>query len=88
MSLLRWRFLTRLGWVTLVLVALFCGLALSFDHSSDGVKSDEVNWEQRIAELLKVEKGDIIVTAVGDMIFNQEISGYKEPGYHLWKPAS
>ncbi|MFC2165651.1 CapA family protein [Acidobacteriota bacterium] len=81
MQLLRWHFLPSLGRITLGLVVLFLGSALSFDHSSNSTQSDVVNWEQRVAKLLKVEKGDIIVTAVGDMIFNQEISGYKEPEY-------
>jgi len=40
---------------------------------------DNVNWQERSAGLLKEEPGDIIVTGVGDMIFNQQISKLPEP---------
>ncbi len=38
-----------------------------------------INWDERITQLLKEEPGDIIVTAVGDMIFNQQISTLPQP---------
>jgi poly-gamma-glutamate capsule biosynthesis protein CapA/YwtB (metallophosphatase superfamily) len=38
-----------------------------------------INWDQRITDLLKEEPGDIILTAVGDMIFNQKISDLADP---------
>ena len=38
-----------------------------------------VNWDERITTLLKEEPGDIILTAVGDMIFNQKISDLPDP---------
>jgi poly-gamma-glutamate synthesis protein (capsule biosynthesis protein) len=38
-----------------------------------------INWDDRITQLLKEEPGDTIVTAVGDMIFNQKISDLKQP---------
>jgi poly-gamma-glutamate synthesis protein (capsule biosynthesis protein) len=38
-----------------------------------------INWDERITQLLKEEPGDIIITAVGDMIFNQQISNLQEP---------
>ncbi len=69
----------RLFRAILVLVAIPWGLGLSFNHPSEAGSRADINWGQRIDKLLKIEKGDIIVTAVGDMIFNQEISGYKEP---------
>jgi len=36
-------------------------------------------WEARITELLKEEPGDIILTAVGDMIFNEQVTHLQEP---------
>ncbi len=39
---------------------------------------ENVNWETRVTALLKEEPGDVIVTAVGDMIFNQQISRLPE----------
>ncbi len=38
-----------------------------------------INWNERITSLLKEEPGDIILTAVGDMIFNQQISHLPDP---------
>ncbi len=38
-----------------------------------------INWDERITQLLKEDPGDIIITAVGDMIFNQQISTMQEP---------
>ncbi|HVN77050.1 MAG TPA: CapA family protein [Thermoanaerobaculaceae bacterium] len=40
---------------------------------------ENVNWEARVTALLKEEPGDVIITAVGDMIFNQQISNLQEP---------
>jgi poly-gamma-glutamate synthesis protein (capsule biosynthesis protein) len=40
---------------------------------------DGVDWEARVTELLREQPGDIIVTAVGDMIFNQQITTLPEP---------
>lgn len=40
-----------------------------------------INWEERINGLLKEEPGDIIITAVGDMIFNEQISRLPEPDH-------
>ena len=65
----------------ILFIVVVWGLALSSNQSARGMLSDETNWEQRVADLLRAGKGDIIVTAVGDMIFNQEISGYEEPEY-------
>ena len=38
-----------------------------------------LNWDERITQLLKEEPGDTIITAVGDMIFNEQISHLQEP---------
>ena len=38
-----------------------------------------IDWDARIRELLREEPGDTIVTAVGDMIFNEPISTLKDP---------
>jgi len=81
MNLSRWHFQTGFGRIAFVLAALFCTLAPSFEKVSDVIQSDGDKWELRVSKLLEAEKGDIIVTAVGDMIFNQEISGYEEPEY-------
>ncbi len=40
---------------------------------------ERIDWSGRIGELLKEEAGDVIVTAVGDMIFNQPISQLADP---------
>jgi hypothetical protein len=40
-----------------------------------------INWDARITELLKEEPGDVIVTAVGDMIFNKQISQLSDPDH-------
>jgi poly-gamma-glutamate synthesis protein (capsule biosynthesis protein) len=38
-----------------------------------------INWDARITELLKEEPGDTVITAVGDMIFNEQISTLTQP---------
>ena len=43
--------------------------------------AEKINWEERVTALLKEEPGDIIVTGVGDMIFNQQISNLREPDH-------
>jgi poly-gamma-glutamate capsule biosynthesis protein CapA/YwtB (metallophosphatase superfamily) len=43
--------------------------------------AENVAWEQRVTGLLREQPGDVIITAVGDMIFNQQISTLPEP-YH------
>ena len=44
--------------------------------------SQEDAWSQRVAALLeKSEDNNIVLTAVGDMIFNREITDYPEPAY-------
>ena len=43
--------------------------------------AENVNWEARVTALLKEEPGDVVITAVGDMIFNKQISNLAEP-YH------
>ncbi len=39
---------------------------------------EKIDWEGRITALLREEPGDVVITAVGDMIFNEQIS--KLPG--------
>jgi len=41
--------------------------------------ADGVDWEARVDALLHEQPGDVIVTAVGDMIFNQQITTLPEP---------
>ena len=43
------------------------------------VPPTNIKWDERITALLKEEPGDIVVTAVGDMIFNQQISRLADP---------
>ncbi len=40
---------------------------------------ERIDWPGRISELLKEEPGDLIVTAVGDLIFNQPITQLPDP---------
>lgn len=40
--------------------------------------AEKINWEERVTDMLKEEPGDIIVTGVGDMIFNEQISKLPE----------
>ncbi|MEW6338179.1 MAG: CapA family protein [Acidobacteriota bacterium] len=41
--------------------------------------AESVDWEGRIGGLLREQPGDVIVTAVGDMIFNEQISRLPDP---------
>ena len=43
--------------------------------------SKNVNWDERVAKLLKEEPGDIILTGVGDMIYTEKISDFPEPDH-------
>ncbi len=49
--------------------------------SGDVVFSQQDSWSQRVDALLKTNENDIVLIAVGDMIFNREITGYTEPPY-------
>jgi poly-gamma-glutamate capsule biosynthesis protein CapA/YwtB (metallophosphatase superfamily) len=42
---------------------------------------EKVDWEGRITGMLREQPGDVVLTAVGDMIFNEQISNLPEP-YH------
>jgi poly-gamma-glutamate synthesis protein (capsule biosynthesis protein) len=42
----------------------------------------KIDWNARVNELLKEQAGDTIITAVGDMIFNEKISDLKDPDRH------
>ena len=41
--------------------------------------ADKIDWDGRVTRLLREEPGDIIITGVGDMIFNEQISHLMEP---------
>ncbi|MFZ5788812.1 MAG: CapA family protein [Acidobacteriota bacterium] len=43
--------------------------------------AESVDWEGRIGGLLREQPGDVIVTAVGDMIFNEQISRLPDPAH-------
>ncbi len=42
---------------------------------------ESVDWAGRVTALLREQPGDVVVTAVGDMIFNQQISRLPEPDH-------
>ena len=44
-----------------------------------GEPEEKVDWDARVAALLREEPGDVVVTAVGDLIFNERISQLKAP---------
>ncbi len=74
-------FLKKLGSVVLVLIVMKLGIGAGFGQRGDDVtrSSGEINWDQRVDKLLKVSEGDLILTAVGDMIFTREINHFPEP---------
>jgi poly-gamma-glutamate capsule biosynthesis protein CapA/YwtB (metallophosphatase superfamily) len=41
--------------------------------------AEKIDWNARIDALLREEPGDVIITAVGDMIFNEQISKLPQP---------
>jgi len=41
----------------------------------------KVDWEARVTRLLHEKPGDIVITCVGDMIFNEQISRLREPDH-------
>ncbi len=40
---------------------------------------ENVDWKARVDALLREQPGDVVLTAVGDMIFNEQISTLREP---------
>lgn len=40
---------------------------------------EKIDWDARITQLLREEEGDVVITAVGDVIFNEQISNLKAP---------
>ncbi|MGY8796385.1 MAG: hypothetical protein ACKVJN_14905, partial [Woeseiales bacterium] len=54
---------------------------LCFCLSSNVAFSQRINWEQRVDDLVETNDGDIVLTAVGDMIFNREITGIEDSPY-------
>jgi hypothetical protein len=49
--------------------------------SPPSTSPENVDWDARITQMLKEEPNDIVVTAVGDMIFTEKISGFPEPDH-------
>ncbi|MCC6507362.1 MAG: hypothetical protein IT475_18185, partial [Aquimonas sp.] len=43
------------------------------------VREPSVDWAARIDALLTEQPGDVVITAVGDMIFNEPISQLEAP---------
>ena len=41
--------------------------------------AEKVDWDARVTALLREEPGDVVVTAVGDMIFNERITQLEAP---------
>ncbi|MFN7986715.1 MAG: CapA family protein [Thermoanaerobaculia bacterium] len=41
--------------------------------------AEKVDWDGRVTALLREEPGDVVVTAVGDMIFNERITPLEAP---------
>jgi len=60
---------------------------LSWDQSKSVVNrrihptepSEKIDWNGRLTTLLREEPGDVVITAVGDMIFNEQISKLAAP---------
>lgn len=68
--------------VVLAIIVLQWPLGLSLAHPGVSASSDSVDWDNRVDKLLQVsDDNDIIFTAVGDMIYNREITHFNEP-YH------
>jgi poly-gamma-glutamate synthesis protein (capsule biosynthesis protein) len=75
----------------LALLALPCGAQGAATAAKDDPRAvhlrrihppepvERIDWAGRITELLKEEPGDLTLTAVGDMIFNQPITQLAEP---------
>jgi poly-gamma-glutamate synthesis protein (capsule biosynthesis protein) len=75
----------------LALLAIPCGAQTTSGAMKDDPRSvyqrrihppqpaERIDWQARIGDLLKEEPGDLIVTAVGDLIFNQPITQLTEP---------
>jgi poly-gamma-glutamate synthesis protein (capsule biosynthesis protein) len=59
---------------TALLAALLAGSAAAVAQAPEAAP-----WDDRITRLLREEPGDVIVTAVGDLIFNEKISDRPEP---------
>ncbi|WP_285571806.1 CapA family protein [Geothrix limicola] len=81
----------RLAVALLALAASPCGAQAPAGAMKDDPRSvyqrrihppeppERIDWPGRIGELLKEEPGDLVVTAVGDLIFNQPITQLAEP---------
>jgi poly-gamma-glutamate synthesis protein (capsule biosynthesis protein) len=77
--------------MVLLLLAVPCAAQLASGAGKDDPRAvyqrrvhppavaERIDWPARIGELLKEEPGDLVVTAVGDLIFNQPITQITEP---------
>jgi len=42
---------------------------------------EKIDWDGRVTALLREQPGDVVITGVGDMIFNEQISNLPEPDH-------
>ena len=84
MSITRRKFLEKFRRAALGAAALLIAnntSLVSLAHVSSP-NSLDLGWNERVGELLLEEKsGDIVITAVGDMIWNRELTHFPEPEY-------
>lgn len=83
--------LTPISWTLVAAAALASGGGAAQESGWDQVRSvyerriapraspERVDWDARVSALLREEPGDLVVAAVGDMIFNERISHLKAP---------
>ena len=85
MNLRKVVFSKKFGSVALTFLAVLLwgfGPGLIRGNNDGSASAEDIDWNQRVDKLLKVsQKGDIFLTAVGDMIYNEEISHFTEPYY-------
>ncbi len=84
MSITRRKFLKKFKKAILSAAVLLIAINISLAalvHASPP-NSQDLDRKERIGELLLEEKsGDIVITAVGDMIWNRELTHFPEPEY-------
>ncbi|HVO51038.1 MAG TPA: CapA family protein [Thermoanaerobaculia bacterium] len=68
----------RAARLAILLAAL---LAVSAAGPALAQSPEAAPWDDRVTRLLREEPGDVIVTAVGDVIFNEKISDLPEPDH-------
>jgi len=68
--------------LSVVLLFFVMKIAVPYPAYAGVTNAKRVDWNKRVSRLLQEEKtGDIIVTAVGDMIWTREITHFSEPDY-------